>query len=207
MNLKIIPGFRTDHSAITLEICFKQTERGKGYLKFNTSLIRDTNYVKIVKICIAETITTNKNPHFNVQDNVNTDDPPFCINDNFFLVTLLMNIRGKTISYSCYKQKRSEIELENKIKIIEQEIQSNFLNISLTEFANLDESKRELENIRNDRLKGNMIRSRAEQIEDDEKPTKYFLHLDKQNFTNKQMTKLITYDNVIATDPDKVADM
>ena len=121
-----------------------------------------------------------------------------------------MNIRGKTISYSCYKKKnisRSEIELENKIKIIEQEIQSNFLNISLTELENLDESKRGLENIRNDRLKGNMIRSRAEQIEDDEKPTKYFLHLDKQNFTNKQMTKLITYDNVIATDPDKVADM
>ena len=51
-----------------------------------------------------------------------------------------------------------------------------------------------------------MIRSRAEQIEYDEKPTKYFLHLEKQNFTNKQMTKLITDDNVIITDPDKVAD-
>ena len=70
------------------------------------------------------------------------------------------------------KNSRSKIELENKIKIIEQEIQSNFLNISLTELANLDESKRELENIRNDRLKGNMIRSRAEKIEYDEKPTK-----------------------------------
>ena len=102
---------------------------------------------------------------------------------------------------------RSEIELENEIKIIEQEIQSNFLNISLTELSNLDESKRELENIRNDRLKGNMIRSHAEQIEYDEKPTKYFLHLEKQNFTNKQMTKRITDDNVIITDPDKVADM
>ena len=52
-----------------------------------------------------------------------------------------------------------------------------------------------------------MIRSRAEQIEYDEKPTKYFLHLEKQNFTNKQRTKLITDDNVIITDPDKVADM
>ena len=96
-----------------------------------------------------------------------------------------MNIRGKTISYSFYKQKiisRSEIKLENEIKIIEQEIQSNFLNISLTELANLDESKRELENIRNDRLKGNMIRSRAEQIEYDEKPTKYFLHSEKTKF-------------------------
>ena len=120
-----------------------------------------------------------------------------------------MNIRGKTISYSWYRKKliRSEIEPENKINRIEQEIQSNFLNISLTAISNLDENKRELENIRNDRLKGNMIRSRAEQIEYDEKPTKYFLHLEKQNFTNKQMTKLVNDDNVVVTDPEKVADM
>ena len=52
-----------------------------------------------------------------------------------------------------------------------------------------------------------MIRSRAEQIEYDEKPTKYFLHLEKQNFTNKQMTKLVNDDNVVVTDPEKVADM
>ena len=120
-----------------------------------------------------------------------------------------MKICGKTISYSCYRKKlisRSEIELENKINRIEQEIQSNFLNISLTAISNLDESKRELENIRNDTLKGNMIRSRAEQIEYDEKPTKFFLHFEKQNFTNKQMTKLVNDDNVVVTDPEKVAD-
>ena len=97
------------------------------------------------------------------------------------------------------KHSRLEIELENKVKIIEQEIQYIFFNISLTKLANLDESERELENIRNDRLKGNMIRSRAEQIEYDER---YFLHLEKQRFTNKQMTKLINDDNVIITDPD-----
>ena len=88
MNLKIIPGYRTDQSAITLEVCFKQEERGKGYSKFNTSLLGDNNYVNIVKKCIAETNTTYKNPHFNVQDNVNTDDPLFCIDDNLFLETL-----------------------------------------------------------------------------------------------------------------------
>ena len=80
-------------------------------------------------------------------------------------------------SYSCYRKKiisRSKIELENKINRIEQEIQSNFLNISLTAISNLDESKRELENIRNDKLKGNMIRSSAEQIEYDEKPQKTY---------------------------------
>ena len=210
MNSKIIPGYRTDHSAITLEVCFRQSERGKGYWKFNSSLLRDINYVNIVKKCIAETITTYKNPHCNIQDNINTNEPPFCIDDNLFFETLLMNIRGKTISYSCYRKKLisgSEIELENKINRIEQEIQSNFLNISLTAISNLDESKRELENIRNDRLKGNMIRSRAKQIEYDEKTTKYFLHLEKQNFTNKQMTKLVNDDNVVVTDPKKVADM
>ena len=68
MNSKIIPGYRIDHSAITLEVCFRQSERGKGYWKFNSSLLRDINYVNIVKKCIAETITTYKNPHCNIQD-------------------------------------------------------------------------------------------------------------------------------------------
>ena len=83
INSKIIPGYRTDHSAKTLEVCFKQTERGKGYWKLNTS--KDNNYVNIVKKCIAETITTYKTPHFNVQDNVNTHDPFFVSMIIFFL--------------------------------------------------------------------------------------------------------------------------
>ena len=102
MNSKIIPGYRTDHSAIALEVCFRQSERGKGYWKFNSSLLRDINYVNIVKKTHSrKTITTYKNPHCNIQDNINTNEPPFCIDDNLFLETLLMNIRGKTISYSC----------------------------------------------------------------------------------------------------------
>ena len=77
-----------DHSAIiTLEVCFKQAERGKGYWKFNISLLRDNNYVNIVKKCIAETITTYKNPHFNVQDMTN-----LFVSMIIFLETLLMNI-------------------------------------------------------------------------------------------------------------------
>ena len=30
-KLELIPGYRTDHSAITLEVCFRQSERWKGY--------------------------------------------------------------------------------------------------------------------------------------------------------------------------------
>ena len=45
---------------------------------------------------MAETITTYKNPHYNVQENVNTDDPPFHIDDNLFLETLLLTIRDYT---------------------------------------------------------------------------------------------------------------
>ena len=40
MNSKLIPGYRTDHLAITLEICFKQAERGKGVLEIYHIIIK-----------------------------------------------------------------------------------------------------------------------------------------------------------------------
>jgi len=37
---------------------------------------------------------------------INNAEIQFTINDQLFLETLLMNIRGKTISYSTYKKKK-----------------------------------------------------------------------------------------------------
>lgn len=36
----IISGYRTDHSAITLKLKFQESDRGKGYWKFNNSLLK-----------------------------------------------------------------------------------------------------------------------------------------------------------------------
>jgi hypothetical protein len=50
---KIIPGYKTDHSAIIFTFATSLAKRGKGYWKFNSQLLRDTDYIKRVKTCIT----------------------------------------------------------------------------------------------------------------------------------------------------------
>ena len=91
------------------------------------------------------------------------------IDDQLFLETLLMEIRGKTISYSSYKKKvqnRNEDLLRNTIQQMEEQDQ--------VDIEELDIKKKELENIRIKKVKGSVIRSRARWQEEGEKPTKYF---------------------------------
>ena len=45
----VVSGYRTDHSGTTLKLKFNNNERGKGYWKFNDSLLKDNEYIQIVK--------------------------------------------------------------------------------------------------------------------------------------------------------------
>ena len=99
----------------------------------------------------------------------------FQINDQLFLETLLMEIRGSTISYSSHKKKcqiNREQELIKQIEVIENN--SNQDNEML--FINL---QNELQLIREEKTKGNVIRSRADWIDNGEKPTIIFLQFRK----------------------------
>ena len=42
---------------------------------------------------------------FQVKNNISNSEIQFTINDQLFLETLLMNIRGKSIAYSVFKKK------------------------------------------------------------------------------------------------------
>ena len=57
----ITPGYITDHRGITLDLVFNYyNELWRGYWKFNNSLLKDQNYIKIVKDTISEVKQTYK---------------------------------------------------------------------------------------------------------------------------------------------------
>ena len=56
-NCQIVSGYRTDHSGVILKLDFYEQSRGKGYWKFNNSLLEDKNYIKIVKDTINEVLS------------------------------------------------------------------------------------------------------------------------------------------------------
>ena len=192
-NTDIIPGYRTDHSAIILKLKFQNNERGKGYWKFNNSLLKDSQYIdKIKKIIedVKQTYATNLNP----EEMIPNQDLQFSINDQLFLETLLMMIRGDTIKYSSIKKKLSckeEQGLEKEIKDLEDNINTNFSHIINEQFNTLAQKKDRLEEIRKAKIQGVMLRSRVRYEELGEKPTKYFFNLENRQFTNKVMNKII----------------
>ena len=58
-------------------------------------------------------------------NNIPDSELQLSINDNLFLETLLMNIRGETISYTTFKKKKTkdkETENINKLENMEQNI-------------------------------------------------------------------------------------
>ena len=122
-DCQIVSGYRTDHSGVILKLDFYEQARGKGYWKFNNSLLKDKNYIKIVKDTINEVLSlhvketngglknknnnNNSNGSMNNNNNSNYHNKEFIINDQLLLETILMMIRGETIKYSSYRKKKA----------------------------------------------------------------------------------------------------
>ena len=137
------------------------------------------------------------------QPNIENEDVQFNINDQLFLETLLVIIRGHTIKYSSFKKKQSIEEkrrLENEIEDLETRVNDNLLDISDQNLEILSEKKIRLSEIRKSKIEGVMLRSRSRYQDLGEKPTKYFLGLENRHYTNKVMNKIIDSNNVEHTD-------
>ena len=189
MDTNINPGYRTDHSSILLKLKFINNARGRGYWKFNNSLLKNKDYIKLVKDTIQEVKDTYKTN--DEQASYNTE---FSINDQLFLETLLMIIRGNTIQLSSFN-KRKNTEKENKleadIKKLEEEISSNINNINDEKLDTLVQKKNEFIELRNKRIEGVMLRSRSRYEDLGEKPSNYFFNLENRNYNNKVMNELV----------------
>ena len=48
----IVPGFKTDHSMITLNVALHSNPRGKGFWKLNTSLSSEMKYIQEIKTAL-----------------------------------------------------------------------------------------------------------------------------------------------------------
>ncbi|VDI73640.1 Hypothetical predicted protein, partial [Mytilus galloprovincialis] len=152
-STKIIPGYRTDHSAIIFTFTAK---RGKGYWKFNSQLLREPAYGDLVINCIRDTVSE----YFSGGDFEDFLHVQLSCSDQLFLEVLKMKIRSLTISY-CIKKSREEKDV---FKGLELEIQSleNSVNLNPSEInvTSLNQKKCELEKRRQTLVEGLILRSR-----------------------------------------------
>ena len=186
-NCNIKPGLMSDHSLIKVELNMKKTDhRGKGTWKFNNNLLRDKQYVTLVK----ETIQ-------NIKQNVDFT------NKNTFWEYLKCQIRSDTISFSILKQKRlrkEESEITAKLEDLEKKLDVNN-DEQILEYSNL---KRTWENFQYTKTEGTILRSKAKFVEQGERNSRYFLNLEKRNFNERHMKSLINSQGMTITKPGEI---
>ena len=187
-DVEICHSFNSDHSPVKVNLVFDDSPYSPGLWKFNNSRLKDMEYINKVKQVIETTKQQYAAPvyNFNHHDDIDNLELQLIINDSLFLDTLLLNILGETITYGSYKQKQlkdREAKISKCLETIEQHLCEN----NLAEYQAL---RLELMEIRHRQLKGHLIRSRSQTIEENEKPTAYFLNLEKSNYINKSINKL-----------------
>ena len=136
--------------------------RESGVWKFNNSLLLNTEFVKKLKTHI-------KTVKSNLQENSS-------FSDHWKWEFLKYEIRKFSISFSKNLAKTERIiqtNLENRIKTLEQNLKNE------EDFYAYNLCKLELENIYDKKTAGAKIRSKCDWYQHGEKPTKFFLNLEK----------------------------
>ena len=145
-----MPGYKTDHSMITLDLSLHANNRGPGLWKLNTSFLTEIAYVNLIKATIKE-----------VQDEYENDDN---VNSALLWDMIKLKIREKSLQYAVNKTKKTkdrEAALEYAISKLELKMEngdsSETENFELVE--QLNDLKSELERIIGFRTKGSILRA------------------------------------------------
>ena len=101
-KVDILPGILSDHSIQIMEVDFSKFKRGRGFFKFNTSLLKELDYVTLINETIRDTAAKYTEDIYN-DEFLKTATPEqmqeliYTISPQLLLETLLLEIRGKTI--------------------------------------------------------------------------------------------------------------
>lgn len=187
----ITPMLLTDHCLLTTEIDTHIIHRaGKGFWKFNSSLLNDPTYVKEIKKIIHET-----GAEYSYLDDKNT-----------LWELIKLSIRNFSIPYSIKKKKAQIQETENLKKRMNelfeiiQDISRSDIEELTTEYNSI---KQELESIDRHQAMGAIVRAKCLWTEEGERNTSYFLRLEKRNYSNKVISQLQINDEII-TEPQNI---
>ena len=141
---------------------------GKSYWKHNNFLLTDKEYLDIINKHIKEIKRQYAIPTYNQKEieNISDQEIQFTVNDQLFLDVLLTELRGKVISYSMYKHNERN---KKRKKYLIDSITEMENNLKENNMKNLENLKIQLNDIRQEILKGHIIRSRAHHIDKGEK--------------------------------------
>ena len=187
----IVPGFRSDHACVTLTLEDHEEQRGRGFWKFNSLLLKDADFKEELAKTIKETAELN-------------NDSSSCL----LWDTIKCTMRGKSVSHSSYNNKQKKCQIaENSDRL--KKLETTFCE-KITEDPNhntipaLEQEIRELkskieEGIEED-TRGKALRAQCTWYEHGDTSSKFFLNLEKSRGNNKTIRRLKTEDGKLTTE-------
>ena len=147
-------GYRSDHSIISMDMVFNNFSIGKGIWKFNNSLLKNKDYLKLINEIIEDELIKYAVPVYQIEFLKNNfNNIMFTVDNETFLEVLIIRIRGETIKFpSCLKKQTDikEKELLKDIEYLESRTNTSNPNLQL-----LSDKKVELQKIREYKVKVN----------------------------------------------------
>ena len=147
--------------------------RGPGLWKFNNSLLKDNNYLTL----ITDSYPIISEKYANIVDK------------RLRWELIKMEIRSNTISFAARKAKefrKQESDLQKRLDEIDKSISNSSDNQNIEhKLKEFDRLKNELNRLYETKGKGAIFRSKVRWVELGEKPTKYFLNMEKKNYNKK----------------------
>ena len=118
---RVLPGYRTDHSMVTLKIDTLKHTRGKGFFKMNNSLMKSEDYCDKIRETIMNTLLTHALPVYQEEFiRQNPNNIQINISWSLFWETLVLNMRTNTLSFAIYKKRNSYLKERDYMKEIEE---------------------------------------------------------------------------------------
>ena len=179
-SVDILPSLLSDHSPLFLSFDEnKDIIRGKGLWKFNNTLLLNDEFSEGIKTTILETCSENPNA-----------------NPHVLWELIKYEVRKFSIKFSKNRSKENNREKNNHEHIVKNFESNPSGNVSSQEEYDL--SKIWLENWHDEFTRGAILRSKAQWYEKGEKSTKFFLNLEKKNYTKNTIRKLfLNADNIV----------
>ena len=199
----ILPGYRSDHSILELNMEISKFERGKGLWKLNCNLLTNADYVNLVNDTIQEVKLQYAVPVYSLDflNSTSDFDLSFTIEEDLLLEIILFKIRAKTKKFASTLRKAERsllLDLINKIGAFEKD---EALKNSTLEIDNL---KKKLQSLRESKLKGNFVRSWLQWLQFGEKPSQYFCSLKHKHYVDKTIRKICCDNGEIITEQKKI---
>ena len=186
----IKPNTFSDHDGIYLEIDMNQRVKwGKGVWKMNNEILKEEKYIEYMKEVI-----------WDMKDCKNKEN----LEPGEWWEKLKAKIKKESVGYcrnrSISKTKERKI-LEKEVHGLQEKIDSNVNKVENE--GKITQAKKKLKEIIESDCRGARIRSRVEEIEKDEKSTKFFFSKEHNNGERKQIRSLLKGVEVIQ-DQDRI---